>query len=302
MIFLAPLLAVTIAFPKPGMTLPPIERCYVIGAADGATNVVVNGVSVPVCRTGAWTAMVDVQGGVNTVRVDSVERVFTVEKKRPLATAKSAVGEKLKTYKKLDCAGDTLKPHPKDKRADEVTVVLDPGHGGATDNGAISPHGRHEKEANLLLALDVKAALAKFGYRVAMTRSDDRAVELYDRPKTAHAEKADAFISIHHNAPPANRDAGAIRYECAYSWNDAGHALAAKVAARMKEARNGTLPSNGAMHANYAVTRNPEIPSILVEADFVTHPAGEEAAWDPAARQRLAAAIAAGFDDWRCGR
>ena len=50
--------------------------------------------------------------------------------------------------------------------------------------------------------------------------------------------------------------------------------------------------------ANFAVTRNPEIPSCLVEADFITHPAGEEAAWDAARRARLAEAIARGFADW----
>lgn len=297
------LLAAMVAFPKEGMTLPPIETCYVIGAADGATNVIVNGKSVEVYRTGAWATMVDVRPGVNTVRVESVTRVFNVERKDgDEAERKGGKNDRPKEYKKLEYAADTPKPHPKDKAANEVTVVLDPGHGGAKDTGAISPHGWHEKEANLLLAEDVRAALESRGYRVVMTRRDDRAVALYERPKLAHAENADAFISIHHNAPPANRDAGALRYECAYSWNETGNALAAAIAKRMAEARKDVLPNHGALHANYAVTRNPEIPSCLIEADFITHPAGEETAWNRAERQRLAAAIAAGFDDWRTGR
>jgi len=296
------LLAVTIAFPKPGATLPPIEKCYVIGAADGMANVVVNGKPVEVFRTGAWTAMVDVRPGVNTVRADGAVGEFKVERKGGRGAERKSGGEGKKVYEKLAYAADEPKPHPKDKRADEVTVVLDPGHGGKSDNGAVSPHGWHEKDANLLLAEDVKLALEKFGYNVVMTRRNDRAIALYDRPKRAHAENADAFISIHHNAPPADRDAGAIRYECAYSWNDAGHALASAIAKRMGEARKGVLPNNGAQHANFAVTRNPEIPSCLVEADFITHPEGEEAAWNPEERARLAAAIAAGFDDWRNGR
>lgn len=298
MTLLATLLAVSIAFPKQRMTLPPIDKCYVIGAADGATNVVVNGKSVGVFRTGAWAAMVDVHTGVNTVRVDGVERVFTVEKKRAIKSESSQP----KIYKKLEYAADRLKPHPKSKRPEEVTVVLDPGHGGKKDTGAVSPHGWCEKDVNLLLAEDVKLALEKFGYNVVMTRRNDRAIALYDRPKRAHAENADAFISIHHNAPPANRDAGAIRYECVYSWNDAGAALAEAIAKRMGEARKDALPNHGALHANFAVTRNPEIPSCLVEADFITHPEGEEAAWDPVARARLASAMAAGFDDWRNGK
>jgi len=299
--FAFPLLAVSVAFPKEGATLPPIENCYVIGAADGATNVVVNGKPVAVAPTGAWATLVDVKPGANTVSAEGVERGFKVEKLKSGKVEKSKGAAKAKVYEKLAYAADELKPHPKGKAAGDVTVVLDPGHGGA-DTGAISPHGWFEKDANLLLAEDVKLALEKFGYNVVMTRRNDRAIALYDRPKRAHAENADAFISIHHNAPPANRDAGALRYEVVYSWNDAGHALAAAIAKRMGEARKGELPNNGAQHANYAVTRNPEIPSCLIEADFITHPAGEVAAWDPEVRARLAAAIASGFDDWRNGR
>jgi len=293
------LLAASVAFPKEGMALPPVEKCYVIGAADGATNVVVDGKHVPVFHTGAWAAMSDVQSGLNTVRVEKVERVFKVGSKPPAASErKKGASPAAKVYAKLAYASDVTKPHPNDKRPDEVTVVLDPGHGGNLDTGALSPHGLYEKDANLLLAEDLKLALEKYGYRVVMTRRNDRAIPLYDRPKRAHAENADAFISIHHNAPPADCDASAIRYECVYSWNDAGDALAKALVKRMGEARKGVLSNKGALHANYAVTRNPEIPSCLVEADFITHPAGEEAAWNPATRARLAAALAAGFHDW----
>jgi N-acetylmuramoyl-L-alanine amidase len=60
----------------------------------------------------------------------------------------------------------------------------------------------------------------------------------------------------------------------------------------------GEFKSNGPMHANFAVTRNPEIPSCLVEADFVSSPEGEEAIWNAERRARMAKAIAAGIDDW----
>jgi N-acetylmuramoyl-L-alanine amidase len=56
------------------------------------------------------------------------------------------------------------------------------------------------------------------------------------------------------------------------------------------------------MHANFAVTRNPEIPSCLVEADFVTSPEGEEAIWNAERRSIMAEAIASGIDDWCKGK
>ncbi len=310
MILAIAVLAVTIAVPKPDQRLPYVERCYVIGAAaPGVTNVVVQGVDVPVYRTGAWAAYVDVKEGTNTVTVSCEEngvhsetsrtfRVAMKPKPRPADGPPSTNSPPERVYRKLEYAADEARPHPSGKAPKDVTVVIDPGHGGPKDLGCISPHGWCEKEANLLLAEAVREELVKLGYRVVLTRRNDRAIELYERPKALYAVGGDAFISIHHNAPAADRDAGRIRYAAVYSWNPLGEELAKAVAARMDEARHEELKSNGAMHANFAVTRNPEIPSCLVEADFITHPAGEEAAWDAVRRARLAEAIARGFADW----
>ena len=131
---------------------------------------------------------------------------------------------------------------------------------------------------------------------VLLTRSP-----LYDRPKAAHTNDADAFVSIHHNAPPYDKDPNLLRYHTVYSWNPIGEALATAINAEMASALGDTLKSNGPMHANFAVTRNPEIPSCLVEVDFVTSPAGEEAIWNAARRRVVAEAIADGIDAWRKG-
>jgi N-acetylmuramoyl-L-alanine amidase len=176
-------------------------------------------------------------------------------------------------------------------------VVIDPGHGG-DDSGALSPRGFKEKDANLAVSKFVAAALLDRGYRVFMTRGGDKAVPLYDRPRLAHANGADAFISIHHNAPPYDRDPVKARYAVVYAWNEIGEKLAVALNSRMAAATAGMIPNNGVNRANYAVTRNPEIPSCLIEVDFITSPEGEEASWDPARQKLVADAIAAGFDDW----
>ena len=303
------LAAVTIAAPKPNQRLPYLERCYVIGAVDaGVTNVVVQGVNVPVYRTGAWATLVDVKEGENTITVvcdesgerSECSRTFRVASK-PKPRLPAQEPPPAPVYKKLEYAGDWPKPHPTAKAPRDVTIVLDPGHGGQKDLGSISPHGWHEKDANLLLSESVREELIKLGYRVVPTRRNDRAIALPERPKAIYAVGADAFISLHHNAPPADRDAASIRYAVVYSWNPLGDALAKAIANRMDEVQSSEMKSNGAMHANFAVIRNPEIPSCLIEADFITNPAGEEAVWDPVHRQRLAAAIAAGFADWHRG-
>ncbi len=306
--------ALFVAFPREGAVLPPVERCYVTGAVSrGATNVTVNGVSVPVFRTGAWATRVDVSEGTNDLRVcaqfpgssssNVVIRTIRVRPRpqpKPVATngAVTAAQPVEKVWTKLAYAGDVPRPRPFGKSPGAVTVFIDPGHGGAKDLGAISPHGGNEKDVNLLLAKAVRAALGAFGYHVVMTREDDRAVPLYERPRAAHEMGADAFISIHHNAPSVDGDAASIRYSAVYAWNPIGEELAKAIATRMAAKQGDDFPSRGVLHANFAVTRSPEIPSCLVEADFITHPAGEEAAWSSAVREQVAASIAAGFDDW----
>lgn len=308
------MLAVSIAVPREGQALPFVEKCYVLGATEpGVTNVVVQGRNVPVYRTGAWAAYVDVSEGENRVVAVCEEpggrsefvRTFKVAarpKPCPPVASDGTPAPQEKVYGKLEYAADDARPHPLEKSPKELTVVLDPGHGGAKDLGCLSPHGWCEKTANLMLAEDVRTELVKLGYRVVLTRRNDRAIGLYDRPKAAYAVGGDVFVSIHHNAPVADKDAGSIRYSAVYSWNPLGDRLATAIAKRMDEAAEGEPKSNGVIRGNLAVTRNPEIPSCLVEADFITHPAGEEAAWDSVHRAKVAAAIARGIADWHEAR
>ena len=307
------LMSVAIAAPRPDQKLPYVERCYVLGSVEpGVTNVLVEGANVPVYRTGAWATLVEVKEGANTVTAvcegpegrSEATRSFTVAAKpKPKAevTKTDSKPAEPTQYKKLDYAGDFPMEHPGAKAPREVTVVIDPGHGGKTDRGCITPHGWFEKDANLLLAEAVREELVKLGYRVVLTRRNDRAISLYERPKAIYAVGGDAFISVHHNSPPLDRDASKLRYAAVYSWNPLGDAMARAIAKRMDVVQRAEMKSNGAMHANFAVIRNPEVPSCLIEADFITHPAGEAAAWNPEKRRRLAEAIAAGFADWHKG-
>ena len=281
--------AVTIVFPPEGARLPNLSRCYVMGSADCGETL-----NVPLHSSGAWATVVDVVPGTNVVEVGGVKRTFVVGSLGPLESKESLGSQKL--YKKLEYAADTPKPHPAGRKPGEITVVLDAGHGGR-DTGALSPHGLPEKDANLRLAKAVRDELVKRGYKVVMTREDDTFIALYDRPKVAHGANADLFVSIHHNAPGYAVDPFGLRYQAVYAWNPLGERLAKAINARMAAA-DPALRNEGVLHANFAVTRNPEIPSCLIEADFITHPDGECAAWDASRRPRIATAIADGIAVW----
>jgi N-acetylmuramoyl-L-alanine amidase len=265
----------------------------------GVTNIVVQGRNVSVYKTGGWVTMVDLDEGNNEIAIvagsESTNYIVKVARK----PKKSAAPQKKKEYKKLPYAADFPRALVAPDDPMGRIVVVDPGHGGS-DTGAVSPHGFLEKDANLLTSLLVRDELASLGYKVALTREDDSFPALYDRPKLAHKLGADAFVSIHHNAPPYNKDPRALRYHTVYSWNPVGEALSKAINGRMAADFDGEFKSNGSMHANFAVTRNPEIPSCLVEVDFVTSPEGEEAIWNVERRRKVAKSIALGIDAW-CG-
>ena len=82
-------------------------------------------------------------------------------------------------------------------------IVIDAGHGGH-DTGAIAG-GKREKDLVLQIAKRVEKALKKRGYRVSMTRRDDRFLKLPQRTRIADRKDAKVFVSIHANSVPRRK-------------------------------------------------------------------------------------------------
>jgi N-acetylmuramoyl-L-alanine amidase len=83
------------------------------------------------------------------------------------------------------------------KRLPDRVVVIDPGHGGK-DPGAISPGGVAEKTVTLAYARAVRKQLEAIGgYKVVLTRNNDRFLPLQDRVAIARRAGAELFLSIH---------------------------------------------------------------------------------------------------------
>lgn len=103
------------------------------------------------------------------------------------------------------------KPKPKDSQHDSkdsktipksITqnriVVLDAGHGGKDCGAKIGKVC--EKTLTLNISKKATEILKKRGYKVFVTRSGDKYLNLTDRTKMANDKNADIFISIHANA------------------------------------------------------------------------------------------------------
>ncbi len=217
----------------------------------------------------------------------------------------------------------------------QIVVVLDPGHGGRQP-GAIGAHGAHEKEVNLAIALAVRERLEASGrYRVVMTRSDDRRVELDERVRIAREAGADLFLSIHADAA-ADAD-HSLRGASVYTLADYAEArsrteilredpriLDVSLESRRTEVGEilidlvhrdtksqstafaealipplraaGPLLRNTHRSADYYVLLAPDVPAVLLEAGFITNPQDEARLTSPEHRAALADAVVAGID------
>lgn len=77
-------------------------------------------------------------------------------------------------------------------------IVIDPGHGGK-DPGAI---GKFSNEKDIVLSVGklLEKELVKRGFRVKLTRSTDKFIQLSERPQIANRWNGDLFISLHCNS------------------------------------------------------------------------------------------------------
>lgn len=84
-------------------------------------------------------------------------------------------------------------------------VVLDPGHGGSRDTGAVGANRLVERDLNLAVAEMVRGHLEASGYSVVMTRNANIEVPIVTRAEIALALSPRVFVSIHHNGGPTRR-------------------------------------------------------------------------------------------------
>lgn len=85
--------------------------------------------------------------------------------------------------------------------AETKKVILDAGHGGTTDPGAVY-QGRQEKNDNLRMALAVGQILNDRGVDVGYTRVQDVYQSPLQKAQMANNWDADYFVSFHRNAMP----------------------------------------------------------------------------------------------------
>ena len=216
--------------------------------------------------------------------------------------------------------------------ASRPLVVIDAGHGGHDPGASGEGTLREKNVTLALAKALREALLADGRVRVAMTRDSDRFLVLEERAGIARQLKADLFVSIHAGAaekPDAN---GATVYTLSDRGSDAvadlvaqrenraddvnGVALGGKSNAvatilvdlsrrEMRErsqrfsdlvVREGqgvvTFHANPQRQAAFVVLKSLDLPSVLVEAGYISSPDDARRLIDPAWRKQFAGRVA----------
>ena len=206
----------------------------------------------------------------------------------------------------------------------KTRIMLDPGHG-ARFVGAVDPWNKtesgYEKNFNLELSKLVETKLSDLGYEILYTREDDKVLDEsnfikdnYARAYKANDANVDIYVSIHHNASESSFMKGfEIIY---YPDGDESELLAMKLKSAMQSIL-GILPSkriyapeginllvDGLLRDkldptdSFTVTRETEMPSVIVEVGYMTNKIERDLLITDDYREKAAQAIAWGIHDF----
>ena len=197
------------------------------------------------------------------------------------------------------------------------TVILDPGHGGR-DPGTRSVSGVNEKDVVLDLALRVRRILVNAGYRVYMTRDNDRFISLEERCRKAGKWRGDLFVSLHMNSsssPASNGQETFVLTSPGHkSTNDTGKKKAPSTIHPGNQHNEASMilgyylhkkltfqlpgTDRGLKRARFMVLKNAPSPAVLVECGFLSNPAEDRLFQTEAHCHNAAVAISEGILDY----
>ncbi|WP_159475601.1 N-acetylmuramoyl-L-alanine amidase [Dyadobacter sp. 3J3] len=186
-------------------------------------------------------------------------------------------------------------------------ICVDAGHGGTalTDSYRVGPGGEREEWINLRVAKLLQKMLEEKGATVFMTRTTDDTIALWRRAKIAVDNKADLFVSIHHNATADSKvDFPIIYFHGNSSENLAGVELGKELATTItKSLFKGNSPVSVASDFSIFPKAGAQvlrvtygIPAVLAEAAFFSNPEEEQKLKQEDYNRKEAAAYTEAFE------
>ena len=171
------------------------------------------------------------------------------------------------------------------------TIVIDAGHGGR-DPGYIGKSGIFEKFLNLKIALKLEKLLKEAGAKVIMVRTKDISTKDRAIVNIANGNKADLFVDIHLNCYFHPRINGTETYY--FNPNSR------KFAQVMQKALCQTIKTRnrGMKKVSYYTIHHTKMPSVLVEAVYLTNPKEEKLILQPEFQSQVAYGMYKGIKEY----
>lgn len=171
-----------------------------------------------------------------------------------------------------------------------TTVMIDAGHGGKDSGAPGRIRGMPEKVAALDIAKRLQNNL-KSSFRTTLTRGSDYFIPLDNRVAMANRSGHAVLVSVHLNSGPRRLSGPET-----YWWRSDSYSLAKRVQTSLKSVTGGSN-SRGLVRRRLRLTRNPEIPCILVECGYLSNSSEASRLSQPSYREKLAQAIARAIRD-----
>ena len=146
-----------------------------------------------------------------------------------------------------------------------VKIILDAGHNGATDPGAIY-QGRRESDDNLRLTLAVGNLLSQAGYNIEYTRTGNLPQSVVQKAQLANAINADYFISIHRNMASYPGQYSGVQ-TLLYDLSGEKLTMAENINRNLEALGFRNLGVEARPHL--AVLRRTKMPALLIEVGFL---------------------------------
>jgi len=176
-----------------------------------------------------------------------------------------------------------------------VTIVLDPGHGGK-ESGAIGPTGYPEKDINLLISRRLADKLRQRGATVYLTRETDQELSLQERVDIIEKINPAIALSIHYNALPDDGDAVNTMGVSTFWYHPQAHSLAVFLHNHLVHQLQ--RPDYGVYWNNLALTRTHAVPTVLLELGFIINPVEFEWITNPQEQDKLVETLSEGIVLW----
>lgn len=187
-----------------------------------------------------------------------------------------------------------------------MTIVVDPGHGGIKDPGAVGPQGLRESDVTYAVAKLLVCELREAGLDPALTRGREDNPTLSARAQFANQLGADLYLSIHANA--AGGGGGTAQgIEAWYHGRSVkGQQLAtclynALIDEFPESVRRGVKSDRTRYTSGFAVLRETVMPAAMVELEFISHPFWEAEMRTKSWRKRAARALFSGLHEYLMG-